>query len=203
MAGWNGGHAIRRVSGIGTGVPTAGRGTRWWCASLALLSVLLTGCASIAAYRAEQTRWQVLADQATTHFKVSAAYVKPVNGSRGEYKCGARTIELGTVGKTRWLLAHELGHHLDGYCGGTVESEMAANVWAVKVLQVWGDSEVHAVQTTVGHLIYLKRLRGRHQLAGHNYCAEAADILRQYPAHADPRVSGDATCADEIATVRP
>lgn len=73
MAGWNGGHAIIRVSGIGTGVSTAGRGTRWWCASLALLSVPLTGCASIAAYRAEQTRWQALADQATTHFKVSGS----------------------------------------------------------------------------------------------------------------------------------
>ena len=76
---------------------------------------------------------------------------------------------------------------------------MAANRWAVKVLQVWGDTESQAIRATVLHLVYLKRLRGDHQFAGHNYCAEAVDILRLYPSYPDPRNAGETTCAAELA----
>ena len=108
-------------------------------------------------------------------------------------------LELGTLGNTRWLLAHELGHHLSGFCGGTLASEMVANRWAVQVLQVWGDSESQAVRVTVLHLLSLKRLRGDRQSVGHHYCAEATDILRHYPSQRDPRDPGDNTCDAELA----
>jgi len=160
--------------------------------------LLLSGCAAMQAYRGERARWQALADQVTAHFGVEPVQVTLVNGSRGVYNCATQALDLATDGNTRWLLAHELGHHLSRFCGGTVESEMVANTWAVEVLRVWGDTEAEAVRATVSHLVYLKYLRGDRQFAGHNYCAEAADVLRQYPGHPDPRAPGDATCRAEL-----
>jgi len=164
---------------------------------IVVLALGLTGCASRQV--SEQTRWQALADEATGRLGVPSVRVKLVSGSLGQYNCETHALELGAGGNTRWLLAHELGHHLSNFCGGTLESEMVANTWAVRVLQVWGDPEAQAVRTTVLHLVSLKRLRGDRQAIGHNYCAEAADVLRRYPDRGDPRSPGDDTCNAELA----
>lgn len=164
---------------------------------LVTLALVLTGCASMRT--SEQTRWQALADGATTRLGAPPAHVTLVSGSLGRYHCEPRVLQLGADGNARWLLAHELGHHLSRSCGGTLDSEMTANAWAVRVLQAWGDTEAVAVRTTVRHLVYLKRLRGDRQAIGHNYCAEAADILRRYPERGDPRNPGDETCSAELA----
>jgi hypothetical protein len=162
-----------------------------------MLTLVLTGCASLRT--SEQARWQALADQATAHLDVPPTRVTLVSGSLGQYNCETRALTLGADGNTRWLLAHELGHHLSRSCGGTLDSEMTANAWAVRVLQTWGDTEAVAVRTTVLHLVYLKRLRGDRQALGHDYCAEAVDVLRRYPERGDPRNPGDDTCSAELA----
>src|SRR5258708_37052642 len=54
------------------------------------------------------------------------------------------TIELGRDNSDlgmQWLLAHELGHHLDRSEGvSQLEREMTANRTAEQILQVWGAS---------------------------------------------------------------
>jgi hypothetical protein len=164
---------------------------------LVALALVLAGCASMRA--SEQKRWQALADEAPSRLGASPAEVTLVSGSLGQYNCETQALQLGADGNTRWLLAHELGHHLSRSCGGTLDSEMTANAWAVRVLQAWGDTEAVAVRTTVLHLVYLKRLRGDRQAIGHNYCAEAADMLRRYTERGDPRNPGDETCSAELA----
>src|SRR5262245_49255374 len=147
------------------GLPTPGHVLGLW---LVVLALAPTGCAAL--WAPEQQHWQALADQVTTHFGVSAATLRRTCGTRGQYNCATLELELCTFGNTRWLLAHELGHHLSGVCGETLASEMVANRWAVQVLQVWGDSERQAVQATVLHLLALQRLRGDQQAVGHAYC---------------------------------
>jgi hypothetical protein len=135
---------------------------------LVTLALVLTGRASTRT--SEPTRWQTLADEATTRLGAPPALVTLVDGSLGQYNCKTRALRLGADGNIRWL-AHELGHHLSRSCGGTLDSEMTANAWAVRVLQAWGDTEAMAVRTTVLHLVYLKRRRGDRPAVGHDYCA--------------------------------
>jgi hypothetical protein len=161
------------------------------------LALVVAGCASMRA--SEQRRWQALADRATSRLGAAPTPVTLVSGSLGQYNCETGALQLGADGNTRWLLAHELGHHLSRSCGGTLDSEMTANAWTIRVLQAWGDTEAVAVRATVLHLVHLKRLRGDRQAVGHDYCAEAADILRRYPGRGDPRSPGDETCSAELA----
>src|SRR5258705_6967317 len=94
-----------------------------------------SGCATIAASRAEQAKWQALADVATTQLHIAPVYVVPIAGIHGRYHCGSRRLELGTdqpERSARWLLAHELGHHLIGVCGDSLANETAANAAAVR-----------------------------------------------------------------------
>lgn len=160
----------------------------------ALLALLLTGCATFEAERRATAEWQALADQVTQAQHVGHVYVHLQAGAFARYECGPRMIVLGNVGNIRWVLAHELGHHVRGHCSATLANEMEANRLAVTHLQIWGVSERDAVLLTVGHLLYLKRLRGDNQVHGHNFCAEAADLLAHYPAYPDPRAPGDTTC---------
>ena len=155
---------------------------------LVTLALVLTGCATTRT--SEQTRWQALADEATTRLGAPPALVTLVDGSLGQYNGETRALRLGADGNIRWLLAHELGHHLSRSCGGTLDSEMTANAWAVRVLPARGDTEAMAVRTTVLHLVYLERRRGDRRAVGHDYCEEAADSLRRYPERGDPRNPG-------------
>jgi hypothetical protein len=80
----------------------------------------------------------------------------------------------------------------------TLAQEKAANRFAVETLQLWGATEEESVRDTVVQLLLSKRLRPRPQ-RGHDYCAEALDVLRRYPQVADPRPASDSTCAAELA----
>jgi hypothetical protein len=66
--------------------------------------------------------------------------------------------------------------------------EIEANSAAIKVLQVWGSDEQTAVFVTERHLLGLQRVRGDHPLIGHNYCAEIAAVVKEYPQYSfDPQ----------------
>jgi hypothetical protein len=173
--------------------------------ALVLTCLVLAGCASMSAYQAAADKWQALADQATAQLKIPPVTVVRVDGSASTYYCREQRITLGITptGNLRWVLAHELGHHLLAHCGQSQQHEREANAVAVRVLQIWGMTEEQAVTETVRHLVKLKKSRGNTQLAGHNYCAEAVDVLSRYPAVSDPRSAGDTTCAEEFAAVKP
>jgi hypothetical protein len=171
--------------------------------ALVLTCLALTGCASMRAQQTGEAKWQALADQATKQLHVPSVTVVLVDGSAAEYVCREYRIKLPTQGNTRGVLAHELGHHFLAHCGQSQQQEREANAMAVRVLQTWGMTEKEAVTETVRHLVRLKKLPGNTQLGGHNYCAEAVDVLRRYPAVSDPRSPGDTTCAEEFAAVRP
>src|SRR4029077_4347302 len=100
-------------------------------------------------------------------------------GSSGNASCAAGTITVGRDGADpKWLLAHELGHHVTGHCGQGIQNEIAANGGAIRILQVWGETEQEAVGHTQRHLVRLQQ-RGR-TLVGHDYCAEYAAIVTAY-----------------------
>jgi len=161
------------------------RGIVWLAGASVLFGLLFSGCATMAAHQEESRKYQALADQATHALgssEVSVNLVAGTVGSSGGASCATSTITLGRDGThVRWLLAHELGHHFSGHCGQGIESEMAANAAAIRVLQVWGFTEQEAYRMTVIHLIELKRYRGDRPLPGHDYCAELRDIERRYP----------------------
>jgi hypothetical protein len=171
--------------------------------ALVLTCLILTGCASVRTQQAGEDKWQAMADQATKQLHVAPVSVVLVDGSTAEYVCGEQRIKLPTQGNVRWALAHEVGHHVLAHCGQSQQQEREANAMAVRVLQVWGMTEEQAVIETVRHLVRLKKGRGYTQLWGHNFCAEAVDVLRRYPAVSDPRTAGDTTCAEEFAAVKP
>ncbi len=157
--------------------------TKAWllAAALFIVAVLLTGCAAIRAQQAEQARWQAMADQVTARYHVPSIYVRPVAGLNGQYRCRENAINLGTDA-TPFLLAHELGHYVLGPgCAETLADEMAANAFAIEAMQVWGTSRPDAVRTVVDALVGAQR---RHvSLPAHDFCAEAADVLRRYPTY--------------------
>src|SRR5437667_8938268 len=80
----------------------------------ALLAVLLlAGCTTMVADPAETAKWQLLANQATAHFRVAAVSVQPVAGHNSAYLCHEGQIRLAVkAGYVRFRLAHELVHHL-------------------------------------------------------------------------------------------
>jgi len=127
-----------------------------WLAAAVLCSIALlaTGCATVAASRAEQAKWQGLADQAVTQFHIAPVSVVTTAGIHGRYYCDSRRLELGTEHKlervTRWVLAHELGHALLNVCGDSLANEQNANAAAVRVLQAWGMTET-APMATMAH----------------------------------------------------
>lgn len=157
--------------------------------TVALLSaVLLTGCATTAPPApTSATDWQGMANQATYALKGWPVRVQAQKGTLGNYYCKGGNIELGTEGNARWLLAHEIGHHLLGHCDESYQSEIAANAMAVKVMQVWGDTEAGAALATERHLLGLAKFRKGNPRPGHDYCAEVADLLKRFPATPDVR----------------
>jgi hypothetical protein len=170
-----------------------------------LVSVLavwfLTGCASMRAYQAEQAKWQGLADQATTQLRAASVTVHVTAGRHGVYTCAARRIDLGTdapAANVRFLLAHELGHHVHNDCTeGIAAQEHAANATAVQILQVWGLTETRAAKEVAGMLWLLAKERTV-QGRGHDACAELVAILRAYPVLTLTNPT-DGTCAAELA----
>jgi hypothetical protein len=171
---------------------------------LTALALAATGCATIAAYKAEHDMWQAMADQATRALGSSDVPISLVAGnvgSSGSASCAQGTITLGRdASNVRWLLAHELGHHISGHCGQGLIDEMEANAAAVRVLQVWGDTEQAAVLGTEHHLLMLARYRKGRPLPGHNYCLEVADILKRYPATPDVRAGSECATDDPRLT---
>lgn len=154
-----------------------------------LSALLLIGCASL---NAPPNEWQALANRATDALGVSRVWVTTQDDNRGYYHCQGSRIDLGiTKGNPRWLLAHEIGHHLSGRCDESLVSEEAANAGAIRVLQTWGMSEVGAALETERHLLGLQAYRGKNPLEAHSYCEEVADVLRRFPATPDERAGSD------------
>jgi len=171
-------------------------------AALVAVALLATGCATIRAQQAEQSRWQAMADAVTTRHHARQVYIRVQAGTSGEYHCENATLDLGTSGTNpRGLLAHELGHAVLGHCGANYQQELDANAFAVEALKIWGDPQATAVRDVVLRL--LKVSRSSYRSPVHNFCAEAADVLRRYPTEPDPRASGDSTCQADIVSVRP
>jgi len=164
-----------------------------------LTMLLLAGCTTMVADPAETAKWQILANQATAHFRVAPVSVQPVAGHNSAYLCREGQIRLAIrAGYVRFRLAHELGHHVLHHCGTSYAQELDANVVAIQVLQLWGLSETDAVRETVVFLLEVKKFQGNVQQPGHNVCGEAAALLRRYPSVPDPRMRGDRTCAEEF-----
>ena len=165
--------------------------------------LLLAGCSTMVADPAETAKWQLLANQATAHFRVAPVSVQPVAGHNSAYLCREGQIRLAVrAGYVRFRLAHELGHHVLHHCGTSYAQELDANVIAIQVLQLWGLSETDAVRETVVFLLEAKKFQGNAQRPGHNVCGEAAALLRRYPSVPDPRMRGDRTCAEEFGGVK-
>ena len=150
-------------------------------------ALLASGCANIEHYAVEhdpvRLHWQQRADQVTKHFGVLAVHVMVVDATLdGVYTRSTATIELGrdnTDLGMRWLLAHELGHHLDRSEGvSQLEREMTANRTAVQILQVWGATTGDAV-TLVEAILFTNQLR-RAAVSGHDWCAELTDIHARF-----------------------
>ena len=117
----------------------------------------------------------------TAAYHVPSIYIRPIAGYNGQYRCRENTINLGTDA-VPFLLAHELGHYVLGHgCAETLANEMAANAFAIEAMQVWGMSQPDAVRDTVAALVSAQRHHV--SLPGHDWCAEAADVLRRYPTH--------------------
>jgi hypothetical protein len=60
-----------------------------WLIATALLVVagLWTGCATTAAYQAEQAKWQRMADEVTTANHAASIPIRPVTGFNEQYRC--------------------------------------------------------------------------------------------------------------------
>ena len=152
----------------------------------ATIALMLTGCAVTApATLPASDDYQGLADFAVAKLgRYRGRVMVQAHGgdSLGDYYCKGSRITLGTTGNTKWLLAHELGHHLNGDCeGGDLQHEMNANAMAIKVLEVWGASEEDAVRMTGNHLLGLQVARKNNPRPGHSYCAEFAALRSRYP----------------------
>lgn len=151
-----------------------------------VLALALGGCAVTApATPPAPGDWQGMADQAVAalgKYRGRVMIQAHNTDGIGRYSCKGSQIRLGTTGNARWLLAHELGHHINGHCEGALPIEIEANATAIKVLQVWGMTEEQAVTATSVHLNGLVR-RGR-TMTGHDYCAELGAIAKDYPRYA-------------------
>jgi hypothetical protein len=148
-------------------------------AVVAALAILLAGCATLRAQQAEQTHYQAMADQVTNAMRVPSIYVRPVPGFHGQYKCRENVLEVGTSA-TLFLLGHELGHYVLGHgCTESLATEEAANMFAVRALEIWGYSQREAVA------LVLKKLREAEQvhlnLPAHNWTEEIAALRAEYP----------------------
>lgn len=157
--------------------------------------VLVSGCAGMTAYQAEQARWQALADRATAHWRVGSVRVELMGrATTGRYVRWDSKVELGTdsgrEGMT-WLLAHELSHHLLGHTSVWLAQEMEANARAVEVLMVWGFSEADAVALVKRRLLLIQRSGSTLTGKGHDWCAEYHDVARRYPGQPDLRKPGE------------
>ncbi|MDO8475014.1 MAG: hypothetical protein Q7W02_02260 [Candidatus Rokubacteria bacterium] len=136
-------------------------------------ALILAGCASVGGPPA--SRWQALADQAATALHVGPVYVdeRPYS-TKGAYRCREMRLELGTKrGDPRYLLAHELAHHVRRDCGESLATEMEANALAVTILQVWGATPDQAARTVAAALYWNRRTIN----SVHDYCAELRDLL--------------------------
>lgn len=169
-----------------------------WLAATVLCSITLlaTGCATIAASRAEQAKYQTLADQAATQLHIAPVSVVTTAGIHGRYHCDSRRLELGTAHQlervTRWVLAHELGHALLNVCGDSLTNEQNANAAAVRVLQTWGMMEYDAAKEAGVMLWTIAKSGEARGMVGHDMCAELIDLLRRFPAV--PHSAGGSTC---------
>jgi hypothetical protein len=142
------------------------------------IAALLSGCAGLVWFET----WQQEADRATAALGANPVKVVLQSGTKGYAHCHG-PIDLGTDGHdTEWLLAHEMGHYLKRHCGDdpSLHDEMEANAMAIKVLQVWGESEQEAVRHTENQLRFLI-MRGTSPGPGHDYAAELAAIQQLYP----------------------
>jgi hypothetical protein len=167
--------ALKVISGLGIAI------------GVGAMALLASGCASIEHYAVERdpvrVHWQRRADQVTRHFGVLPVHVMVVDATLdGSYTRSTATIELGRDNSDlgmRWLLAHELGHHLDRSEGvSQLEREMTANRTAVQILQVWGATTDDAV-ALVEAVLFTSQLR-RAAVSGHDWCAELTDIHARF-----------------------
>jgi hypothetical protein len=141
--------------------------------------LLLPGCASIQQYQAEQARLQTLTDRITSYYHVASIPVRVTSAPFGQFLCQARTIDL-PKGASDFLVAHEAGHGVID-CSERLEFELAANEFAIQAMQdVLGWSARGAADAAVRALI---SSQWRHSAVPgeHDFCVEAADVLRRHP----------------------
>jgi len=132
---------------------------------------------------------QALANQATKAMGVGPVYIDVRPGRRGGmYACREMRIEMTTEGDVRWLLAHELSHHIMRHCGNSYANELEANAMAVRVFEVWGLTPEQAQRRVV---LAVYALRYRPVLTVHDFCAELRDLMARYPNVPDPRKAGE------------
>jgi len=141
--------------------------------------LLLPGCASIQQYQAEQARLQTLTDRITSYYHVASIPVRVTSTPFGQFLCQARTIDM-PKGASDFLVAHEAGHGVID-CSERLESELAANEFAIQAMQdVLGWSARGAADAAVRALVS-SRWRRSVVPGRHDFCAEAADVLRRHP----------------------
>jgi hypothetical protein len=100
-------------------------------------------------------------------------------------------------------MAHEIGHYVKRHCGGdpALQDEIEANAMAIKVLQVWGESEQEAVRHVENQLRGLIR-RGT-LTPGHDYAAElTANPTTLPPVPMTPRPGPHRQTSDPQPSVR-
>lgn len=139
------------------------------------------------AYGADGPDYQEMANEAVRALNGSRVWVTTTPDTIGDYYCERRLISLGTKGNVKWLLAHEIGHHLLGHCGEHFQAEVEANAMAIRVLQVWGMTEEAAYRMTANHLLGLQNFRKNNPRPGHDYCGELQVLMTQFAGQYPPR----------------
>ncbi len=161
---------------------TVGELKTWLTATILFLValLLLPGCASIQQYQAEQARLQTLTNRITAHYHVASISVRLTAAPHGQFFCAERATALPS-GASDFLVAHEAGHGVLGACSERLESELAANEFAIQAMRdVLGWSARGAADAAVQALISAQWSH-RAVPGEHDFCAEAADVLTRHP----------------------
>ena len=161
---------------------------RRWGPVVGLLLALLAVLFFPAFGQATDPDYQEMAHDAVRMLKGSRVWVEvDPKVTTGNYDCNRRLISLGTAGNARWLLAHELGHHILGHCAEGFDQEVEANALAVRILQIWGMTEEAAYRMTANHLLGLQNFRKNNPRPGHDYCRELQALMTRYMGKYPPR----------------
>jgi hypothetical protein len=152
----------------------------------------------MATNRVETAKWQTKADAATRTAGAGDVTVLLARraGYGGVYYYQTRTLEVDPIGRdprdVERTFAHELSHHLLGHRSALLEQEIAANAHAIPLMVSWGWTEENAVLWWERSRLSSKQAGSG--LAGHDWCAEYADLVRRYPQYRQTRYDSDTLC---------